>query len=175
MKVLDVSYERLASLLVLNTELEKRPEPWRGQSTITFRIDFVAYTEFIDKVLKRKDFLSTKTSLLKEYLDSGNIEGLIGAFYRDMCFAVLKELSFLPSVNTNATKIRHSNVTLSDGANLVMQRSALGNGLINNMISDFQQSGYTLPLEYSATNIIEFDYAYTLYCYSIAKIPFNIE
>lgn len=111
----ELSSEQLATILILDKQIEPYPEPFRFQPKVHLYIDFLEYIKFIRTELGTGyDWLSTPTrvlnDLVREY-DHGDSKiatvKLFAAFQQDMAFAIMKELCLAEREGKNVTKITH--------------------------------------------------------------------
>lgn len=110
-----VKPDSLASLLVVNRELEEEAEEFRLQPKVNFVVDFNDYLKFIDKELNIGDYLSLPMIVLKKQVklyqtekSKASYEFLKRAFFKDMSMAILKELHFAERYGKTVSFITHN-------------------------------------------------------------------
>lgn len=106
MRLIRVTEDALASILVMDRRLEEYPEPYRSNKDIDIEVSFETYKKFIDDYLDVHDYLATRTTHLRYYLLNGMDDMLCRCFYLDMAMAVAKELWYT-DISEVPTGIHH--------------------------------------------------------------------
>lgn len=115
MEKIVVKSDSLASLLVVNRELEEEAEEFRLQPRVNFIVDFDNYLKFIDKELNVGDYLSVPMIVLKKHVENYQTKKSIPsygvlkrAFFMDMSLAIMKELHFAERHGKTVSCITHN-------------------------------------------------------------------
>jgi hypothetical protein len=174
-----VTSDALASLLLLEKELEPTPEPFRCQPNMQFAVDFEEYVTFCTNFLGRADLLYTPYQklhqLTREYRlgSDGAKRELWSAFLKDMAFAVLKELYWAESFGKGASSIIH---TVQDCTTMLSEQdinlyfAKVKEVILPRAVSHFTSKGYVYPPQISVKNVKHFKYAVTMFY--LADQPF---
>ena len=104
----DVDADSLASVFVLNKDLEPVPDPFRLQPEMLFVIGFESYRKFVEHIPGSMNILYFTTNLLHTRMSEGNETALLKSFYIDMALAICKELYFAEEYKADASCIRHA-------------------------------------------------------------------
>lgn len=164
--VILVRADSLATLLLLDKSLEPIPEPFRCQKNLCCIVEFEEYCKFLDRYLANVDYLATPTYLLKQYLRDGSEIQLRKAFYKDMAYAVCKELHYAERKHTVATRIIHTlrKDSLVTTAN-TLDREYLDvcNDTVYRIYQKMDELDFALPARFHSENFALWQYANLLY------------
>ena len=106
--VINVTDDKLASLIMCNKDMEDAPEPYRGNADNTIIVGLSVYNEFIDKYLSADNYwLTTDTPKLKHWRYCGDEDSICRSFYRDMSVAIMKELWYVKDGGVPTTIVHH--------------------------------------------------------------------
>lgn len=165
----------LSSILVLDKELEPKPDMFRLQPNVVFKISFVNYLTYIRNLKITDNILMTKMETLKELIslyDRGekprNGIDIQAAFIYNIAFAVGKELHFAQKYGRGASNIFH---TLSSGDILTKADVEEYYGMVDNddiiyYLQTLKSRGF--PIERPIPENILFNWKYAVICYSFA-------
>jgi len=103
-----VDADCLATLLLLDKEMEQLPEPLRMQPNSTFVITLDAFKTFVSDYLSIYDYLCLPTRDLKNAIASDFKPLILKGFYMCVARAVAKELHYAERYGKDATTILHS-------------------------------------------------------------------
>lgn len=180
MKTKSVTSDSLATLLLLEKELEPTPEPFRCQPNISFSVDFQEYIAFCTNFLGRENLLATPSKKIHQLLREfrrGSEEakfGLWSAFLKDMSFAVMKELYWAESLGKGASCIVHTiqncSSVLSE-ADMNLYFANVRELVLPKILTRFSCKDYAYPAQISPKNVKYFKYAVALYY--LADQPFT--
>lgn len=150
----DVDADSLASIFVLDKELEPVPEPFRLQPDVLFVVSFEHYRKFVKNIPESRNILHYATSVLHQRMEEGNETALLKAFYTDMALAVCKELHYAEEYRAGASCIRHAFPTL------LAEKRIHVTGEIPAILSMLaQKKGFPLPGTFRNQNQKHWDYA----------------
>lgn len=106
--VINVTDDKLASLIMCNKDMEDTPEPYRGNADNTIIVGLSVYNEFIDKYLSADNYwLTTDTPKLKHWRYCGDEDSICRSFYRDMSVAIMKEIWYVKDGGVPTTIVHH--------------------------------------------------------------------
>lgn len=165
-----VGNDNLAPILLLDKEMEEIPEPFRMQNNVLLIVSFNEYLAFIKNYLDKVDYLSTPTSMLKRYVDRNDIPELTKAFFRDMAYAVAKELHYAEAVKKEATFIIHEMDCTNVLSTSQVQSMFMGiKAYTETEIYTYMQAkDFGLPRFFQEKNLFLWQYANVLYYFSKA-------
>lgn len=174
MRTVNVDSDSLASILLLIRELEKTPEPFRGQPDVTIIVDFEEYLKFVDTFLGDENLLTLPTKTLQdlirehrqEYKQATKI--LWCTYLSDMAKAVMKEVYYAEQLDKEATRIQHyiSNADVKlDKAGIDLWYQRAGIETQNELLNAMTVNGFTIS-RVSDCNIKHLKYACVLYYFS---------
>lgn len=127
MTVINVTEDKLLSVLATNKELELYPEPYRSNGDMELVISFETYVKFIQKYLGVDNYLSTPSLDLQFYLHHSMEDMLLRCFYKDVAIGIVKEIWYT-NTDSQPTKLTHT----------VEGCPALGEEYINGMTQAFR-------------------------------------
>lgn len=176
--IINVTDDKLASLMILDKELEQCPEPYRGNADNTIIINLSVYKSFIENYLFINDYLATDTARLKSQVGNPDDTALCQSFYRDMARSVMKELWYT-DITSRPTVIHHEidNVAAGDKdyIDVISQVFAPTLRLARkDLLAEMNDNGYKLPVN----KIVKFDdevnYAVILYAMSSSESAYGV-
>lgn len=159
-----VSANSLSCLLNRNCFVELIPEPFRMQYSVSFR---VAYSEYINYILSLKEDSGVKLTSDFQYLKnlvSVNHPRLYSCFLQDIAFAICKELHFAEKYNKDAsviipTSFRNTAMKVTD----CLKSYSACREVEGEMIEQVTSTGYSLKSVKRPANIPLFQLAVILY------------
>lgn len=182
-----VGPDSLASILVVNRELEEEAEAFRLQPRVNFQINFNNYLEFIDKELNYGRYLCIPMTALKAHVANYQNKQsptayafLKRAFFKDLCMGVMKEIYFAEKDGKEVSKISHViEGTPMRGLDFIekMYKEKVTVTMELDLIKRISNKRYPIPYPISERNIFAFKYALVLdYCASMGETgwSFNI-
>lgn len=174
-KIVVVKPDSLASILVVNRELEEEAEAFRLQPKVNFVIDFDNYLEFIDKELNMGKYLALPMKALKT--QTANYQTtksktaytfLKRAFFKDLCLGMMKELYFAEKDRKTVSYITHRiEGERLEGSDFIekMFKEHITDEMQINLIKRISNQRYPIAIPISEKNMFAFKYALVLdYC-----------
>lgn len=161
----DVEASHLASVLVLDKQLEPVPDPFRLQPDMLFVVSFDTYLRFIALTPERYNVLNSPIHTLHAVLDRfekhhNRQDGLLllKSFYIDMAYAVCKELHYAEERDVDATYIRHA-----FNGPCIPKRVVITEQTASALSYAVSQRGFPLPSSLRTGNVGHWNYACKLY------------
>ena len=165
-----VMSDNLAPILLLDKEMEETPEPFRMQKNVLLIVSFSEYLKFIDNYLDKVDYLSTPTSMLKQYIMHNDTTRLYSSFLADMAYAVAKELHYAEKYKKSATMLVHdvSDAKVNSLSDIENMYKDIRNFTENNLHQYMGAKDFALPKFFNKDNDILWHYANVLLFFSMA-------
>lgn len=162
-----VESDKLASLLIVDKSLEEYPEPYRACDDISIVVTLDNYLSFIRNYLDIDNYMATDTMLLRFWLQEKDDMSLKKAYYKDMAYAIMKELWYSDS----PTAIYHEiDKTPTLGYNYldILSNSFLKeyNAEQKNLLAGMKQRGYVYTPAKLVKHQKQLTYATALYAMS---------
>lgn len=173
MEVKQVDADSLASILYTNRQIERLPEPFRGQPHVTLLVDFEDYIRFVTSALGRVGYLytsaselTTLTSMYRREQSETTRMKLWSAFLKDMAMALLKEVWWAERLGKGATTITQmeilEGITFS-AEDIVHIYASAGHERQKVALEWLAGKGYEYPPQVSARNSFLFKLAVTTF------------
>lgn len=170
-----VMADSMATIVLLDKNMELIPEPIRMQPSITLSVDFDEYIRFCSIYLGTTDYLSSPTDMIKKYLRDGDRDSLLKSFYTDMSHSVCKELHYAEQYDKDATHIYHYiydatiSMTVQEIESLYAQVRRFTETSLRHYMKDRQ---FELPQFFRKANRSAWHYANVLKYYSMAPASY---
>lgn len=171
-----VKPDSLASILVVNRELEEEAEEFRLQPKVNFIVNFNDYLKFIDKELNIGDYLSLPMIILKKQVklyqtekSKTAYEFLKRAFFKDMSMAILKELHFAERYRKTVSVISHNitgTMSYKDALITKIYETQAREKSEEDLIQKIDKKNYPIAFPVSESNQFALQYAVVLEFYS---------
>lgn len=176
--MINATNDVLASILFLRKEYDGYPEPYRSQPELEIRVTISEYKKFIEEYLSLNDYLATDTKILHSIVNNDRHRELCQCFYKDMAYAVMKELWFTEE-GSHPTLITHeiSGAEVFDSAYINTLSGIFTSKLAraqNALIREITTNRYQIPVK----KLIEFEsqvkYATLLYAMSSPNDDYGV-
>lgn len=162
-----VESDKLASVLIVDKSLEEYPEPYRACDDISLVVTLDNYLEFIGRYLDTDNYMATDTMLLRFWLQENDTTSLTRAYYKDMSYALMKELWYSDSPTAIYHEVRET-PTLGYKYLDVLSTSFMReyNSAQKNLLSGMKQRGYAYTPAKLVKHQKQLTYATALYAMS---------